>query len=439
MTESAAPAAPEPEGVFTYGAPQPEVRAGRVGRDRLRPLAARRRGGSSSSPTRGSPPPGTRSGSPTQMARVRHRGAGLGRRPRRADRRQPAGGGRRRPRQRALGRVRRRRRRVEHRHRQGDQPAHHQPRRAHGLHQRAGRAGARRRPSRSSRWSRCRRPPAPARRARRSACSTCCPQGQDRHQPRPAAPDAGRRRPRLTLTQPADGHRRGRHGHPVPRARELHRALVHDAPTRKKPEQRVPYCGANPVADMWSEKAMSLLASVLPPGRARRRRTRARAGHGAGRDVRRDGLRQRRRAHPARQRLPDRRPGARLPPVGLPGRRADRAARHVGVAHRARGLPVHLRGRAPSATCGRRAARSDRARTADPSEQLPAALIALMRDIGIPNGIGGVGYGEQDVDDLVEGTMKQQRMLAVAPRQVTEDDVARIFSGSLEPGEPPRG
>ena len=29
----------------------------------------------------------------------------------------------------------------------------------------------------------------------------------------------------------------------------------------KQPEQRVPYCGANPIADMWSEKAMSLLAT----------------------------------------------------------------------------------------------------------------------------------------------------------------------------------
>lgn len=28
----------------------------------------------------------------------------------------------------------------------------------------------------------------------------------------------------------------------------------------------------------------------------------------------------------------------------------------------------------------------------DPSEQLPRMLIDLMRDIGIPNGIGAVGY-----------------------------------------------
>jgi len=35
-----------------------------------------------------------------------------------------------------------------------------------------------------------------------------------------------------------------------------------------------------------------------------------------------------------------------------------------------------------------------------------------MRDIDIPNGIGGVGYSESDVPDLVPGTMKQQRLLA---------------------------
>ena len=42
---------------------------------------------------------------------------------------------------------------------------------------------------------------------------------------------------------------------------------------------------------------------------------------------------------------------------------------------------------------------------------LPSVLADLMRDIGIPNGIGAVGYDEGDVPDLVEGTMKQQRLL----------------------------
>jgi alcohol dehydrogenase class IV len=70
-------------------------------------------------------------------------------------------------------------------------------------------------------------------------------------------------------------------------------------------------------------------------------------------------------------------------------------------------------------------------RADDPAELLPTALIALMRDIGIPNGIGAVGYSEADVDSLVAGTMKQQRLLATAPRPATADDVAGIFVRSL--------
>jgi alcohol dehydrogenase class IV len=68
----------------------------------------------------------------------------------------------------------------------------------------------------------------------------------------------------------------------------------------------------------------------------------------------------------------------------------------------------------------------------DKSEALPAALIQLMRDVDIPNGIGGVGYDRNDIDDLVEGTLKQQRLLTIAPREATEDDLAGIYERSLE-------
>jgi alcohol dehydrogenase class IV len=67
----------------------------------------------------------------------------------------------------------------------------------------------------------------------------------------------------------------------------------------------------------------------------------------------------------------------------------------------------------------------------EPAEVLPRVLLALMRDIDIPGGIGAVGYGEDDVPDLVEGTMKQQRLLATCPKPVTEDDVAGIFRRSV--------
>jgi alcohol dehydrogenase class IV len=68
----------------------------------------------------------------------------------------------------------------------------------------------------------------------------------------------------------------------------------------------------------------------------------------------------------------------------------------------------------------------------DGRERLPSVLVDLMRDIGIPNGIGGVGYTEADVSDLVPGTMKQQRLLVTAPRVPTEEDVAAILTGSLQ-------
>ena len=70
-------------------------------------------------------------------------------------------------------------------------------------------------------------------------------------------------------------------------------------------------------------------------------------------------------------------------------------------------------------------------RSGDPRDLLPGVLTALMRDIGIPNGIGAVGYDEGDVDDLVDGALKQQRLLATAPREVTADDAAEILRASL--------
>lgn len=64
-------------------------------------------------------------------------------------------------------------------------------------------------------------------------------------------------------------------------------------------------------------------------------------------------------------------------------------------------------------------------------EALPRAIIQLMRDCNIPNGVSGLGYRKSDINDLVEGTMKQQRLLAVCPRDVTADIVEDIFHASM--------
>jgi alcohol dehydrogenase class IV len=63
---------------------------------------------------------------------------------------------------------------------------------------------------------------------------------------------------------------------------------------------------------------------------------------------------------------------------------------------------------------------------------LPDVLTRLMRDIGLPSGLAEIGYGEADVDDLVAGTLKQQRLLATAPRELTAEDLAGVIRDSME-------
>jgi alcohol dehydrogenase class IV len=67
----------------------------------------------------------------------------------------------------------------------------------------------------------------------------------------------------------------------------------------------------------------------------------------------------------------------------------------------------------------------------DAAAMLPDVLRGLMRDIRLPPGVAAVGFGEQDVDNLVEGALKQQRLLATAPREVNADDLGGIFRRSM--------
>ncbi|MDQ4002739.1 MAG: iron-containing alcohol dehydrogenase, partial [Actinomycetota bacterium] len=63
---------------------------------------------------------------------------------------------------------------------------------------------------------------------------------------------------------------------------------------------------------------------------------------------------------------------------------------------------------------------------------LPNVLTRLMKDIGAPSGLRELGYDENDIDDLVNGALKQQRQLSIAPREAGPDELANIFRESLE-------
>jgi hydroxyacid-oxoacid transhydrogenase len=215
-------------------------------------------------------------------------------------------------------------------------------------------------------------------------------------------------------------------------ALESYTALPYTAFARKAPEQRVPYCGANPVADMWSERALRLLARSLRaavadganlPARSDMALAATFAGMGFGnagvhiphaiaypiaggvRDFHPDG-------YPA---------GEPLVPHGM------------AVALTA---PEAFRFTFPACPDRHLAAADLLTQVLSPgeaadAERLPAVLTELMRDIGIPNGISAVGYTDDDIDTLVAGTMKQQRLLATAPRPATGQDIAAILSRSL--------
>ena len=68
---------------------------------------------------------------------------------------------------------------------------------------------------------------------------------------------------------------------------------------------------------------------------------------------------------------------------------------------------------------------------ADGPDALPDALTALMRDVGAPDGIGELGYEEGDIPALVEGALKQQRLLVIAPREAGPNELAAILRASL--------
>ena len=236
--------------------------------------------------------------------------------------------------------------------------------------------------------------------------------------------------PDLTFTQPA-GVTAASGMDILCHALESYTARWYTTYEHKTPEQRVPYCGANPISDMWSEKALSLLAgsfrqAVRNGDDARARSDMAFAATFAGMGFGNAGVHiPHANAYPIAGQVKDFHPkdypaDEPMVPHGMSvALTAPEAFRFTFEASPER----HLRAAELLAP--------DAERPSDASELLPTVLADLMRDIDIPNGIGAVGFAEADISDLVEGTMKQQRLLATCPREVTEDDIAGIFSRSL--------
>ena len=63
---------------------------------------------------------------------------------------------------------------------------------------------------------------------------------------------------------------------------------------------------------------------------------------------------------------------------------------------------------------------------------LPQTLLSLMRDTDIPNGLGALGFGDADVAGLVDGALKQQRLLVCCPRDVGAGELEPIVRASMQ-------
>ena len=71
------------------------------------------------------------------------------------------------------------------------------------------------------------------------------------------------------------------------------------------------------------------------------------------------------------------------------------------------------------------------ARPEDAGEILAGAIIAIMRQTGMPNGLKAVGYTPDDCNALVAGTIVQHRVTKLSPRPAGEAELKQLFLNSM--------
>ena len=207
----------------------------------------------------------------------------------------------------------------------------------------------------------------------------------------------------------------------------------HERPAPEHPGQRPAYQGANPISDIWAAKAMEAMARNITrvvddpdddEARGEMLLAAAYAGIGFGN---------------AGVHLPH---GMSYPVSGMvrdyvpPGYPDD----HPIVPH---GMSVILNAPAVFRWTGQTSpdrhldaarllgAETRGATSEDAGDILADAIIAIMRRVNMPNGLAAVGFGPDDVDALVEGTLPQHRVTKLSPRPATASDLRELFLSAM--------
>ena len=220
-------------------------------------------------------------------------------------------------------------------------------------------------------------------------------------------------------------------------ALESFTAIPYDQrPLPEHPTLRPAYQGTNPISDIWSLKAIELVAKYIVRATADPEDDEARsqmilassmAGMGFGN---------------AGVHLPH---GMSYPVSGMVRdyRPEGFITDHAIVPH---GMSVFLNAppvfRFTGPACPDRHLRAAELLGADisgrrkPEEDagniLADRIVGLMKQLEMPNGLSAIGFSYADIPALVEGTLPQHRVTKLSPRPATKSDLADLFRGAMK-------
>ncbi len=201
----------------------------------------------------------------------------------------------------------------------------------------------------------------------------------------------------------------------------------------ERPNRRSTYQGANPISDIWAERALSLVAEHLhrawlnpadDEARSQMLLASAYAGIGFGNAGVHlcHGM-----SYPVSGMVRD------FHPVGYPG---DHALVPHGVSV-VLNAPAVFRFTAPA--CPERHLRAAEllgaeaagAAVDEAGDILADRVVQFIQMLELPNGLSALGYTAADAPELVKGTLPQHRVTKLSPRPADEADVMLLFLNSM--------
>lgn len=205
-------------------------------------------------------------------------------------------------------------------------------------------------------------------------------------------------------------------------------------PRPQRPILRPAYQGANPVSDIWAERSMQMVSEYLvraveDPGDDEARSQMLLASTYAGMGFGNAGVHLcHGMSYPVSSRVRS------YQPAGYPDD-------HPLVPH---GISVVLNApavfRFTGEACPARHLRAAEILGADVDESeldeaglvLSERIVQIMQVLGLPNGLGAIGFTKDDAPELAKGTLPQHRVTKLSPRPANEEDLVKLFEESMQ-------